>query len=153
MSQVSPLIPHLVVSNAASAIDFYKQAFGAVELARHLVPNSSLIMHAHLIINDGHLMLNDDFSTTMGSKSETPEALGGSPVILHLQVEDADSVWNTAVAAGATVVLPLADQFWGDRYGQLRDPFGHKWSIGQTKQKLTQAEIEEASKAAFQAES
>jgi PhnB protein len=143
------LTPHLVVGNAASAIDFYKKAFGAVELARHLAPNSSLIMHAHLLINGGHLMLNDDFSSSMGGKSETPETLGGSPVTLHLQVEDADTTWNTAVAAGAIITMPLADQFWGDRYGQLRDPFGHKWSIGQTKRRLSEAELEEASKIAF----
>jgi PhnB protein len=149
MSQNPTLIPHIVTSNAAAAIDFYKKAFGAVELARHAVPNGDKIMHASLSINGGVLMLNDDFSSSMGRKSETPEALGGSPVTFHLQVDNADAVWGKAVAAGAEVTMPLADQFWGDRYGQLRDPFGHYWSIGQTISKPSQAEIEERAKAVF----
>jgi PhnB protein len=94
-------------------------------------------------------MLSDDFSTQMGGKSETPEALGGSPVTFHLQVDDADVAWAKALSAGAQVIMPLADQFWGDRYGQLRDPFGHKWSVGQTLKVPTQQEIEEGAKAAF----
>jgi PhnB protein len=75
--------------------------------------------------------------------------LGGSPVTLHLQVEDVDAAWAKAVGAGATVTLPLADQFWGDRYGQLKDPFGHKWSMAQTKTSLSKSEIEEAAKTSF----
>lgn len=141
--------PYLVVSNAAAAIDFYKKAFDAVELVRHPAPGSDKLMHAHLVIHGGHLMLADDFSTQMGGKSETPEVLGGSPVTFHLHVEDADAAWAQAVAAGAQVTMPLADQFWGDRYGQLRDPFGHKWSIGQTKNEPSQAELEEGAKAAL----
>jgi PhnB protein len=85
----------------------------------------------------------------MGGKSETPEALGGSPVTFHLQVENADAAWSKALAAGAQVKMPLADQFWGDRYGQLRDPFGHYWSIGQSISKPSAAEIEQAAKAVF----
>ena len=141
--------PYLVVSNATAAIDFYKQAFGAVELVRHPAPGTDKLMHAHLVVHGGHLMLSDDFSAQMGHKSETPEALGGSPVTFHLQTENADQVWARAVAAGAQVLMPLADQFWGDRYGQLRDPFGHKWSIGQTLRTPGQEEIEEGAKAAF----
>lgn len=94
-------------------------------------------------------MLSDDFSSSMGGKSQTPEALGGSPATFHLHVDDADAVWAQALAAGAQVKMPLADQFWGDRYGQLTDPFGHYWSIGQTKGWPTQAEIEEGAKAVF----
>ena len=141
--------PYLVVSNAAAAIDFYKKAFGAEEQARHSAPGGDKVMHAQLFIHGGHLFLCDDFAAQMGRKSETPESLGGSPVTFHLQVEDADATWNQAVAAGAEVALPLADQFWGDRYGQLRDPFGHKWSIGQTKSVPTQDEIEKAAKEVF----
>ncbi|HXR40398.1 MAG TPA: VOC family protein [Terracidiphilus sp.] len=142
-------IPYIVVSNAAAAIDFYKAAFGAVELARHAAPNSDKLMHASMNINGGVLMMSDDFSASMGGKSQTPEALGGSPVTFHLQVADADAVWAQAVAAGAEVTMPLADQFWGDRYGQLRDPFGHRWSIGQTVARPTKEEVEEAAKAVF----
>ena len=141
--------PYIVVSNAAAAIDFYKKAFGAEELVRHSAPGTDKLMHAHLVVHGGHLMLSDDFSSQMGGKSETPEALGGSPVTFHLQVDDADAAWKQAVDAGANVTMPLADQFWGDRYGQLHDPFGHKWSIGQTKTAPTPAELEEGAKAVF----
>ena len=143
------LTPYLVVSDAAAAIDFYKAAFGATEIARHLAPNTSKIMHATLSINGGTLMLNDDFSAEMGGKPETPEALGGCPVVLHLQVTDADAQWKKALAAGAQVFFPLKDQFWGDRYGVVRDPFGYKWSIGQAIRKLSESELEEAAKEAF----
>jgi PhnB protein len=149
MSDRPAFAPYIVVSNAAAAIDFYKKAFDATELVRHSAPGTDKLMHAHLVIHGGQLFLADDFSSHMGSKSETPEALGGSPVTFHLHVDDADAAWEKAVSAGAAVTMPLADQFWGDRYGQLRDPFGHKWSIGQTKSAPTEAELEEAAKAAF----
>jgi PhnB protein len=105
-------------------------------------------MQAHLVIHGGHLMMSDDFSGAMGGKSETPEALGDSPVTFHVHVEDADAAREHAVAAGAEITKPLGDQFWGDRYGQLRDPFGHRWSIGQTKAAPSPAEVEEAAKTA-----
>ena len=141
--------PYLVVSNAAEAIEFYKKAFGAEELVRHSAPGSDKLMHAHLVIHGGHLMLSDDFSQMMGGKSETPEALGGSPVTFHIHTDNADAVWEQAVAAGAQVAMPLADQFWGDRYGQLRDPFGHKWSIATHIKDLTTDQMQAAMKDAF----
>jgi PhnB protein len=147
--KVPPLSPHIVVSDATAAIEFYKKAFGATELARHMAPDGKRIMHAALQVNGGTLMLNDDFAEYTGGKSNTPEALGGSPVTLHLQVNDADSVFNQALAAGATVRFPLADQFWGDRYGQIKDPFGHIWSIGAAKKKMSLEEVEEAAKKQF----
>lgn len=149
MSNQPSFAPYLVVSDAAAAIDFYKSAFGAVELVRHPAPGTNKLMHARLVINGGDLMLSDDFSSQMGGKSQTPEALGGSPVTFHLHVDNADEAWEKAVGAGAEVTMPLADQFWGDRYGQLRDPFGHKWSIGQTKSTPTQEQMEEAAKSVF----
>lgn len=151
MNNQPTFAPYLVVSNAAAAIDFYKKAFGAVELVRHPAPGTDKLMHAHLVIHGGHVMLSDDFSSQIGGKSETPESLGGSPVTFHLHVENADSTWEQAVSAGAQITMPLEDQFWGDRYGQLRDPFGHKWSIGQTKSTPSQQEIEEGAKATFSA--
>jgi PhnB protein len=144
-----PLIPYLVVSDAASAIEFYKNAFGAVELTRHHAGESDRISHAHLVINGGSIMLSDDFSGMMGGKSMTPEALGGSPITLHLALADVDSFWARAVGAGAAVTMELADQFWGDRYGQILDPFGHKWSLGQQKVQRTEEEIQLASNAFF----
>jgi PhnB protein len=149
MSNNPTFIPHIVVSNAAAAIDFYKSAFGAVEVARHCAPNSNKIMHAALQINGGMLMLNDDFSESMNCKRETPETLGGSPVVFNLQVDNADAAWDQALAAGATIKFPLANQFWGDRYGQVTDPFGHYWAICQTISKPTAEEVEEGAKAAF----
>jgi PhnB protein len=145
----SPLSPHIFVSNAAAAIDFYKNAFGAEELARHAAPDGQRIMHAALLINGATLMLCDDFPEFRGGKRSTPEALGGSPVVLHLQVREADAVFNRAVAAGATVAMPLADQFWGDRYGQITDPFGHTWSIGSKVRQVSEEELREAAKAQF----
>jgi PhnB protein len=142
------LSPHLSVSDAA-AIDFYKKAFNARELGRHIAPDGKRLMHAAIEINGATVMLADDFPEYCGGKSKTAEALGGSPVILHLQVEDADTVFNQAVSAGAKVAMPLADQFWGDRYGQIVDPFGLTWSIGASIRNLSSEEIDQAAKAHF----
>jgi PhnB protein len=149
MSVLPPLRPYLTVSDGAAAIAFHKKAFGTAERELHLAPGSTKIMNACLSINDGVFMLSDDFSAEFGGTSSTPEALKGSPVTLHLQVEDVDIAWAQAVAAGAIVTMPLADQFWGDRYGQLKDPFGHKWSMAQKKESLTRDQIEEAAKTSF----
>lgn len=137
------LSPHLVVDDAAAAIDFYVRAFDAVELGRVPSPDGKLV-HAALRINGFMVMLNDDFPETCGGKSTTPMSLGGTPVTIHLTVTDVDAKFQRAVDAGATVVLPLADQFWGDRYGLVADPFGHHWSFGQPVRELSMAEIQEA---------
>ena len=130
---VPPLTPYLVVSNAAKAIEFYKKAFGATQDGiSHFMPGTDKIMHARLIVNGAMIMLCDDCGADMGRPASTPEAFGGSPITLALQLADVQSFWDQAVAAGATVTMPLADQFWGDRYGQITDPFGHKWSMSQT---------------------
>src|ERR1700723_1856712 len=149
MSVLPPMLPYLTVSDGEGAIEFYKKAFGAVEHEVHRAPGTTKIMNACLSINDGIFMLSDDFSAQFGGVSSTPEALHGSPVTLHLQVEDVDGAWAKAVAAGAIVTMPLADQFWGDRYGQLKDPFGHKWSMAQKKESLTREEIDEAARTGF----
>ncbi|MGH7454595.1 MAG: VOC family protein, partial [bacterium] len=118
------ITPHLVVKGANEAIAFYNKAFGATEHARMPTPDGSAIMHAELQIGDSRFFLNDEM---MGAKS--PQSLGGSPVTVNLYVEDVDALWNRAVAAGCQVTMPLADMFWGDRYGMLVDPFGHNWSM------------------------
>lgn len=143
------LTPYLCTGDAGAAIDFYKKAFGAEEVSRHLSPDGKRFMHVHMKILGMNLMFADDFPEYMGGKSRTPVALGGSPVTLHLQVDDADAIWNQAVNAGAQVTMPLADQFWGERYGQLRDPFGHEWSIGQMKRTVTEEELAEGAKQSF----
>ncbi|OBI78876.1 VOC family protein [Mycobacterium asiaticum] len=137
------LSPHLVVDNAAAAIDFYVKAFDAVELGRVPGPDGRLI-HAALQINGSTVMLNDDFPETCGGRSMTPKALGGTPVTIHLTVTDVETKFQRAIDAGATVVMPLEDQFWGDRYGVLADPFGHNWSLGQPVREVSMEELREA---------
>ena len=118
--------PALLVRGAAEAIDFYTCAFGARELGRMPAPDGQRIWHAELQIGDARLMLADEFPEMGG---HAPESLGGTPVSLHLYVEDADAVIQRAVNAGATVIQPPLDAFWGDRYGRIKDPFGHEWSV------------------------
>ena len=144
--EVQPSVsPHLTVGDGAAAIDFYVKAFGAVELGRVPGPDGKL-MHAALQINGSTVLLNDDFPEYNDGKSSTPTALGGTPVTIHLTVTDVDSKFQQAVDAGATVVSALEDQFWGDRYGVLRDPFGHHWSLGQPVREVSPEEIAEAMK-------
>lgn len=144
--EVQPSVsPHLVVADGAAAVDFYVKAFGAVELGRVPGPDGRL-MHAALQINGSTVLLNDDFPEYNDGKSSTPTALGGTPVTIHLTVTDVDSKFQQALDAGATVVAPLEDQFWGDRYGVLRDPFGHQWSLGQPVREVSPDEIAEAMK-------
>ncbi|QNI08471.1 VOC family protein [Mycobacterium kubicae] len=137
------LSPHLVVDDAAAAIDFYVKAFDAVELGRVPGPQGKLV-HAALRINGFMVMLNDDFPEMCGGKSMTPKALGGTPVTIHLTVTDVDAKFQRAVDAGATVVLPLDDQMWGDRYGVVQDPFGHQWSLGQPVREVSMEELQAA---------
>lgn len=135
--------PYLVISGAARAIDFYKQAFGATELFRMAGPEGK-IGHAELRIGDSPIMLSDEM---MGNKS--PATLGGSPVGVFLYVEDVDAVFNQAVAAGAKSDMPPANMFWGDRYGKLTDPFGHIWSIATHVEDVAPEEMEKRAKAAM----
>jgi PhnB protein len=144
--EVQPSVsPHLTVDNAAAAIDFYVKAFDAVEYGRVPGPDGKLV-HAALQINGSMVMLNDDFPEMTDGKSMTPTALGGTPVTIHLTVTDVDAKFQQAVDAGTTVVAALEDQFWGDRYGVVRDPFGHQWSLGQPVREVSMEEIEEAMK-------
>ena len=133
------LTPHLVCAGAAEAIDFYKRAFNAVEQAR-LPGADGKLMHAAVKIGDSTLMLVDE-NPQWGSLG--PKALKGSPVTIHLYVPDVDATVAKAVAAGAKVTMPVADMFWGDRYGQLEDPFGHRWSVATHTRELTSEEIRE----------
>ena len=143
--EVQPTVsPMLTVSDGAAAIDFYVKAFGAEELGRVPGPDGKRLFHAALRINGALVMLNDDFPEMNDGKSATPEALGGSPVTIHLTVTDVDAKFQRAIDAGAAVVMPLDDMFWGDRYGELRDPFGHLWSMGQPVREVSPEEIEAA---------
>jgi PhnB protein len=132
--------PHLICAGAAEAIEFYKKAFGAVELSR--MPGSDgKVMHASIRIGDSVIMLNDEMPEweSFGAKH-----FKGSPVTIHLYVENADAVFEQAVRAGAKVTMPLDDMFWGDRYGKVEDPFGHQWSIGTHVRDVTEEEMQKA---------
>lgn len=132
--------PHLICAGAADAIEFYKKAFNAVELLRMPLPNGRL-MHAMIRIGDSHVMLVDEMPE-WGALS--PKSLKGSPVTIHLFVEDVDAFVARAVAAGATVTMPIADAFWGDRYGKIEDPFGHHWSVATHQRDVTPEEMQKA---------
>jgi PhnB protein len=119
------ITPHLVVNGVAAAIEWYTTALGAHELLRNMAPDGTSVMHSELLLGDSRFFVVDEFPNA----AKSPRSLGGTPVTLHLYVEDVDMLFNRAVAAGADVLLPVEDQFWGDRYGMLADPFGHRWSI------------------------
>jgi PhnB protein len=139
---VHQLSPHLVCDGAADAIDFYVRAFGAEELQR-LAGDDGRIMHACVSVNGSSVLLVDE-NRDYGMLG--PKTLGGSPVVIHLVVPDADATFARAVEAGATVRAPVAEMFWGDRYGVLEDPFGHVWSIATPQRApMTDAELAAAS--------
>ena len=118
------VVPYLCVEGAAKAAEFYQKALGAEEVARHPLDEQGRTMHIHLYVNGGSLMLSDPYPE-YGHPFQTPQGC-----TLHLKVDDVDAWWNRAVEAGAEIVLPLQEMFWGDRYGQFRDPFGVLWSMG-----------------------
>jgi uncharacterized glyoxalase superfamily protein PhnB len=141
-NKVQIVIPHLVCEGAADALEFYKKAFNAVETMRMPAPNGRL-MHAAITIGASTLMLADDFPEHGGLG---PKALKGSPVTLHITSPDVDAAFKQAVDAGASVRMPPADMFWGDRYCQVTDPFGHHWSIATHIKDMSPEEMQAAMK-------
>jgi len=146
--------PYLTLNDAARALDFYKRAFGAQEVMRMDAPGGK-IGHAEIKIGDSMIMLADEMP---GSGTRSPQSLGATTAGIFLYVENADAVFNQAVSAGAHVEAPMADMFWGDRYGRLKDPFGHSWSVATHKEDVAPAEMskrmqEAAAKMAQQAKS
>jgi PhnB protein len=146
MSPVNPIPPNthtitpgLIVKGGKKAIQFYKDAFGAKELQVMLMPDGQGVMHAELKIGDSKFYVNDEFPDQGGL---SPQTIGGTPVSLNIYTEDCDAMIARATAAGAKVVMPAADMFWGDRMGALHDPFGHKWSIMTHKEDVSPAEME-----------
>jgi len=139
--------PYLVVSSGEHAIAFYKKAFDAVEVYRMPAPDGRRLLHATLNIRGSDVMLSDEFPEHGGNRG--PDIVGSTTVSIHLWVPNADKAFAQAVGAGATVIMPLADMFWGDRYGKLRDPFGHEWSIAHHVRDVSPAEIAAAAKNAF----
>jgi PhnB protein len=140
--ELQPVTPHLVCAGAADAIDFYKNAFDAVEMMR-LPGKDGRLMHAAIQIGGASVMLVDEMPE-WGALS--PKSLKGTPVTIHLYVEDVDAFVDRAVKAGATLKMPVADMFWGDRYGVIVDPFGHSWSVATHQRDMTAEEIQDAVK-------
>jgi len=138
--------PHLVIKGAAQAIEFYKRAFGAQVMARMDGPGGG-VGHAELKIGDSIIFLADEFPQ---SPCKSPQTLGGTTATLHLYVPDVDASFKQAVAAGARETMPVTDMFWGDRFGQLADPFGHTWSIATRKEILTPEETDKRAQAFWQ---
>jgi len=136
--------PYLIIDGAAKAIEFYKKAFGAKEINRAPGPDGSL-MNATIQIGDSVLMMCDEFP---GGDSKSPTSAGTTTLNLHVYSDDVNKLWNRAVAAGAKPTLPLEDQFWGERYGKLQDPFGHIWSLSMVVQ-MSEREKEQKRQAAF----
>jgi uncharacterized glyoxalase superfamily protein PhnB len=132
--------PHLICANATSALDFYKKAFNAVEISRIPGPDGKL-MHGSFRIGDSVVMINEE-NPQWGALG--PKSLKGSPVTIHLYVEDVDAVVDQAVQAGAKLTMPVEDMFWGDRYGKVEDPYGHNWSIGTHVRDVTPEEMRNA---------
>lgn len=141
----SSVTPHLVIKDCAKAIDFYKKALDAREIYRSLMPDGR-IMHAMIQIGNSFVMMADEFPD-MGAVG--PVTLGGTPMSLHIYTDDADKLFNQAIKAGATQTMPIDDMFWGDRYGQIKDPFGHSWAIATHKKDVSPEEMEKAAKEMF----
>lgn len=143
------LIPHLACDNCTAALEFYKKAFGAEEIHRMPAPDGKRLMHAAMRIGNSYIFLADDFPEYCGGQSRNPKALKGTPVTIHRYVTDCDAAIKRAQDAGATVMMPAADMFWGDRYGIVVDPFGHQWSIATHVKDMTPEEMKEAMVEAF----
>jgi len=138
--------PYLIVNGAASAIEFYKKAFKATEVTRFAQPDGK-VGHAEILIGDSRIMLADEYPE-MGHRS--PQSFGGSPISIHLYVEDVDALASQAVSAGAKVKQPVKDQFYGDRSGTFEDPFGHVWHISTRKEDLSLEEMQKRAAAMVQ---
>ena len=139
-NQMHTVTPHLVCAGAAEAIEFYKKAFGAQETVRIAGPGGTLI-HAAIRIGDSTVMMLDEIPA-MGCFG--PKTLKGTPVTIHLQVDDADALQQQALSAGATLVMPVTEMFWGDRYGSVDDPFGHRWSMATHVRDVSPEEMQKA---------
>lgn len=140
------ITPSLIVQNGLKAIEYYRKVFGAHVRGPMMTPDGNSVAHAELQIGDSKLMLSDEFPEM---KMLSPASVGGTPVSLYVYVDDVDKTFDLAVAEGATVLNPVADQFWGDRHGNIVDPFGHVWSIATHIKDLSEDEMKKAAEEAF----
>ena len=144
MHREDQFIPHLCVSDGLAALEFYKSVFGAEEGHRMMAPDEKRLMHGEIIIDGHKCFLSDEFGSDEGGTVKTPQILGGTCVRITLEVADADALVERAVAAGARVLMPVQDLFWGARYGKILDPFGHEWGINQQLREQTDEETHAA---------
>lgn len=131
MNREDQFIPHVIVNDGMAALKFYREVFGAEEGDIMMEPNGKRLMHGEIVLDGHKLFLSDEFSEKEGGSCKMPQTLGGTCVRITLQTDDADGVVERALARGARVLMPVADMFWGARYGKIIDPFGHEWGINQ----------------------
>ena len=144
MNHEDQFIPHLIVNDGMAALKFYKEVFGAEEGHNMMAPDGRRLMHGEMVLDGHKFFVSDEFTTQEGGSCKAPQTLGGTSVRITLMTNDPDAIVELAVARGATVIMPVQDMFWGARYGQILDPFGHNWGINQQLQEQTPAETEKA---------
>ena len=152
MHREDQFIPHLMVSRGLAAIDFYKSVFGAEEGHRMMTQDGKRLMHGEIVLDGHKFFLSDEFDPSEGGTLKSPQALGGTCVRITIEVDDADATVERAVAAGARVLMPLQNLFWGARYGKILDPFGHEWGINQQLKEQTEEETQAAAQEFFEKE-
>ncbi len=142
-------VPHLIVSDGLGALKFYKEVLGADEGQNMMAPDGKRLMHGELMLDGHKIFISDEFTAAEGGTCQAPQTLGGSSVRIMLMTDDADAVVERAVARGAKVLMPVQDMFWGARYGQIVDPFGHQWGINQQLKEQSDAETNAAAEEFF----
>ena len=149
MNREDQFIPHLVVNNGMAALEFYREVFGAKEGHNMMAPDGKRLMHGELELDGHKLFISDEFKAEEGGSCKTPQTLGGSCIRITVETDHADAIVERAVTRGAKVLMPVADMFWGARYGQIVDPFGHVWGINQQLQEQSEQETNAAAKEFF----
>jgi len=149
MHRDDQFIPHLIVGDGQAALKFYKEVFGAEVGDNMMAPDGKRLMHGEIVLDGHKFFLSDEFSEAEGGSCKMPQTLGGTCVRITLQVDDADALVERAVARGAQVLMPVADMFWGARYGKIRDPFGHEWGINQQQKEMSKEETDAAAEQFF----
>lgn len=149
MPRADQFIPHLIVTDGPRALKFYKDVLGAEEGDNMMAPDGKRLMHGEIVLDGHKLFISDQFSESEGGTCKSPSALGGTSVRITIEVDDADAVAARAVSAGARILMPVADMFWGARYGKIVDPFGHEWGINQQIMEQTPEETQAASEEFF----
>jgi PhnB protein len=149
MQRSDQFIPHLIVKDGMAALKFYKEIFDAEAGHNMMAPDGKRLMHGEVIVDGHKLFISDEFTSAEGGVCKTPQTLGGTSVRITIETEDADALVERAVARGARVLMPVQDMFWGARYGQIEDPFGHIWGINQQLTQMTEEEENAAAKEFF----